>query len=286
MEELARQTTVFRDRLLPMATIAPTRDDDHAREARASARAASESFWACVARLPSTRRGARRLAERWEGAAAMAYWHRREVFRDAEELGFSLIAHLIHRGCSRGQWLEFTDACDHATAVLDRQMRSSGEHQAVLRAAQRFTAHRAEGEDVALRAAADAFADARPPQPGDADTRKSLHQRGPFADQTELRWRMGCDATSLGFQNALAGDASSREADRRYLPWLEQTLDALHDPMTTTELDAIAAQWRTRRAEFLDNPTWADVIIVEALPRKPTTRWWRLWHGNEPPLPG
>jgi hypothetical protein len=96
---------------------------------------------------------------------------------------------------------------------------------------------------------------------------------------------MGCDATSLGFQNALAGNASSREAQRRYLPWLEQTVAELHQPMTTTELDAIAGQWRTRRAEFLDNHTWADVIIVEPLQRKPTTRWWRLWHGNQPPLP-
>jgi hypothetical protein len=147
-----------------MADIPATRDDALAGQTRESARAASASFWACVARLPRTQRRARLLAERWEHAAAMAYWHRCEVFRAAEELGFGLIDQLTQQPCSRGQWLEFTDACDHATAVLDRQMRSSGEHQAVLRAAQKFTATRTQlGEQAALRAAAEvAFPDGNP----------------------------------------------------------------------------------------------------------------------------
>jgi hypothetical protein len=96
---------------------------------------------------------------------------------------------------------------------------------------------------------------------------------------------MSNDATNLRLENILAGDASSRESERRYMPWLEQTLDALNQPMTTTELEAIAAQWRTRRGEFLTNSERADVIIVEPLPRKPTTWWWRLWHDDEPPPP-
>jgi hypothetical protein len=225
------------------------------------------------------------LAQRWEDAAAMAYWHRREAFRSAEELGFDLIGQLPRQRCSRGQWLEFADACDHATAV-DRRLRSGGEFQAIARAAQRYTSTRAQlGEQAALRAAHAAFTDPNSPAPGHLDTPKPLHKRGPFADQVELRLRMSTDATTLRLHNTLAGNASTREAQRRYLPWLQQTLEALNQPMTVTELDAVAAQWRTRRAEFLDDHTFADVIIVEPLPRKSTTRWWRFWAGDQPPLP-
>jgi hypothetical protein len=105
LEELAARTSLFRDRLLPMATIPPARDDQLARETRAAARSASQSFWARVQRLPRTHRRAHSLATHWEHAATMAYWHRREVFRRAEELGFGLITRLATKNFVRAQFL-------------------------------------------------------------------------------------------------------------------------------------------------------------------------------------
>jgi hypothetical protein len=240
----------------------------------------------CVSRLRGIRhRRARKLAIGWEHAAAMAYWHRREEFRGAEEQGFALLTRLPTHRWSRRHWREFTDTLAHASALLDRNLRTSGAHDALLRAARTDTAGRVD-DHTALRAAAHAFAERDSPPP----TRTQPHRpnrRGPLADQCELRWRISTDALTLRFGTVLGGGPTRREASRRYLPWLTETLEALNHPMATTELQSVATQWRERRGEFFPDSDWADVIIIEPLARRPTTWWWRLWRGDEPrpPIP-
>jgi hypothetical protein len=66
---------------------------------------------------------------------------------------------------------------------------------------------------------------------------------------------------------SILGDSSGR-AMRRYDPWLVETLTTLQNPMTTTELQELVAEWRRRIQPFsFLNPEMADVVIVEPLDR-------------------
>jgi hypothetical protein len=262
--------------------------------ARRAAQAAVEVFSGHVARLPRTRgrRRTRKLAALWENAAAMAHFHHRAVFADAEQLGFALLTQVLERGVPRGQrWQAFRDAATHAEQQLGRELYASGEMAAVLRAAKAVTANQASGNDIALAAAVQAFHDADADEPAPPATRPrsrrrvDRHDRGPIADQTELRYRMRVDLQEVHLEAALASTATSREARRRYQPWLEQTLQQLTASLPVADLELVAAEWRQRRGPDRPNPSWADVIIVEPIPRKPATRRWRRRHGDEPPPP-
>ncbi|NKS71619.1 hypothetical protein GS531_00055 [Rhodococcus hoagii] len=107
--------------------------------------------------------------------------------------------------------------------------------------------------------------------------------RSPIADQAELRWRMQCEATTIRVSNTFTSStASTRQAARHLLPWLDKTVRSLATPMSTPDVVEIAAQWREARAPYTQDPDWADLIIVDPIPRQPPTLWWRLVHGDEP----
>ncbi len=50
------------------------------------------------------------------------------------------------------------------------------------------------------------------------------------------------------------------------------------------ELEEIAEQWRERRSRYFDNQP-SEFIVVELLPRRPSTWWWRRWRPTDEPLP-
>lgn len=299
--ELVAAAAAFRAALLRVAEEPwPTVDV----QARQSARPASEAFWDAVSSLPLAvgKSRTRKLAILWENAAAMALWHHRDVYADAELLGFTLLKQLPEMGVPRGRrWLEFRDAERHAQHLIDRELSSTGERAAVMRAAEAFTAHHAAGREAALAAALAAAA----ADPADTDTdtdadrlhsdkktwsarrrrRVGPRDRGPIADQAELRWRMRADLSNLRLEGALIGGSIEREAGRRFEPWLADTLHRLDETLPVTELQRIAEEWRQRRRPYRDDPQWAEVIIVDPIVRQPVTRRWRWRHGDEPPPP-
>ncbi len=83
----------------------------------------------------------------------------------------------------------------------------------------------------------------------------------------------------------MSGGQRARDARAHLLPRLERTLATLDTPHTVAALEEIAAQWRQRRAVYRDNHDWADVIIVDPIPRRRASWWWRLVHYDEPPPP-
>lgn len=268
--------------------------------ARRDAQAVSKEFWRCVNGVPrgAGRRRVRRLAVEWENAAAMTLWHHRAVYARAERLGFALLTQLPEAGAPKGaQWLEFRDAHRHATELLDREMCSNGDLASIMRAANAFNAHQKAGDDAALAAAVAAAndPDANDPDANDPDvvesprpTRRRRYQskdRGPIADQAELRWRISRDLATLHMEEVFGGGADIREAGRLYRPWLEDILTRLEQPLPVSQLELIAAQWRERRDPFRDDPQQADVLIVEPIARQPVTRRWRRRHGDEPTPP-
>lgn len=261
--------------------------------ARRAAQVAVEVFFDHAARLPRARgrRRVRKLVAEWENAAAMTHFHHRAVFATAEQMGFALLTRLPEHGVPDGaRWREFRDAHAHAEQQIMRELDASGEMAAMLRAAKAVTANQEAGNDVALAAAVQAFGD-HPDEPTiPAPTtrtrrRDGRRDRGPIADQVELRYRMQADHMDITLEGVLASTATCREAARRYQPWLDQTLEQLAAPLPVTELERIAGEWRHRRGPYQSDPSWADVIIVESLPRRPATRRWRLLHGDEPPPP-
>lgn len=294
--ELVASAEEFRAALLRVAEEPwPTMDV----EARRAARPPSRMFWNRVSGLPRAvgKRRIRKLAVLWENAAAMTHWHHRRMFADAEQLGFTLLTQLPELGLPRGhQWLEFRDAHKHAEHLIDRELHSSGEHAAVMRAATAFNAHHEAGSEAALAAAVAAAAagpdpdaekrdlDKKPPS-ARRRRRPGPRDRGPVADQAELRWRIRGDLSALRLEAALISGPMEREAGRRFEPWLTDTLRRLDTPLPVSELQQIADEWRERRHPYHEDPQWADVLIVEPIPRQPATRRWRWRHGDEPPPP-
>ncbi|HTK63029.1 MAG TPA: hypothetical protein VL595_11655 [Pseudonocardia sp.] len=295
--ELVAAAQAFRAALLRVAEEAwPTMDV----QAREAAQAASRMFWDAVSGLPAavgTRR-TRKLAILWENAAAMTLWHHRSVYADAEQLGFTLLTQLPEMGVPRGRrWLEFRDANKHAEHLIDRELRSTGQRGAVMRAAEAFNSRREAGSEAAL-AAAVAAAAADPPVtdtdkthphkttwPARRRRRTGPRDRGPIADQAELRWRIRADLSNLRLEGALIGGPIEREAGRKFEPWLTDTLISLDEPLPVSELQQIADEWRQRRHPYRHDPEWADIIIVDPIPRQPVTRRWRRRHGDEPTPP-
>jgi hypothetical protein len=230
----------------------------------------------------------------------MALWHHRDVYAEAEQLGYTLLTQLPEMGVPRGRrWLEFRDADKHAAHLIERELHSSGQHAAVMRAAEAFNARHEAGTEAALAAAVAAAA----ADPATADTATDKAQsgtktwparrgrrigprdRGSIADQAELRWRIGGDLSNLRLEGALIGGPIERHAGRRFEPWLTDALTRLEAPLPVTELQQIADEWRERRHPYRHDPEWADIIIVDPIPRQTATRRWRWRHGDEPPPP-
>jgi len=102
-------------------------------------------------------------------------------------------------------------------------------------------------------------------------------------DQADLRWLLSQDWQWLMIQAAMLATARSAGADRHYLPWLSDALKRLRS-LPVAELEKIAEQWRERRSRYFDNQP-PEFILVELLPRRPSTWWWRRWHRADEPLP-
>jgi hypothetical protein len=276
--ELARAAGHLRNRLLPMLDVPVTREDQYAADTRAAARAAAQEFWSAV---PLLDRRARRLAQYWENAAAMAYWHRKDEYRAAEELGARLLADLPARGCRGTAVHDLQDACDEAQELYERN--HPGELDALLKLAGLLDTVSKNQTDLATTTRVNSADSPNEPHdtppPADGATggrrrrlrrspdRAGRRARSPFVDQAELIRRMEQERTSLRLES-LIGDSSGR-AMRQYDPWLVGTLTTLQNPMTTTELEELVAEWRRRRQPFsFLNPEMADVVIVEPLDRR------------------
>jgi hypothetical protein len=55
--------------------------------------------------------------------------------------------------------------------------------------------------------------------------------------------------------------------------------------LTEDDPELIGNTRDTRRRRDIPPTPSLEVWIIQPLPRKPTPRWWRLWHGNEPHSP-
>ena len=163
-------------------------------------------------------------------AAVMRYRYGHEVFARAEDLGADMLAQLAtHRRPSLPALTELCDVCTHAR-TLDHHQRPEMFGAIARRATRR------------LRTA-----------PGDsagADNDRATG-RSCIVDQAELRWRIRRDLTSLVFENVLAGDGISREAERHLVPWLKLACETLDSPMSIDGLEDVAAQWRERRRPYM-----------------------------------
>lgn len=260
VSELITSAQSLRAELLRVAAEASPLCDIPARRA---AQAAAKIFWDCAARLPCTRgrRRTRKLVRLWENAAAMTHFHHRAVFADAELLGFELLTGLLEHGVPRGQrWQKLRDADTHAGQLIGRELTASGEMAAILRAAHAASANQESGNDIALAAAVKAFAEPGPEEPLASEApsrprrRGDPRDRGPIADQAELAYRMRVELEEIRLETILASTAATREAGRRYTPWLEQALQRLTAPLPVAELELIATDWRHRRDPYRPKP--------------------------------
>ncbi|BDB63514.1 hypothetical protein [Rhodococcus sp. RDE2] len=105
--------------------------------------------------------------------------------------------------------------------------------------------------------------------------------RSPVADQAEVAWRMKCDRTTI-LASQIIGSSATNVAIRQYIPWLDETLEAMSTPMSTPDVVRLAEQWRERRRPYTSNPDWADLIITDPIPRRPASLWWRVTRGDRP----
>lgn len=139
---------------------------------------------------------------------------------------------------------------------------------------------------------------AGPPQPsngpnpgatGPAD-RAPPRGRSPIGDQTELRWRIGCEIALIRTEYCYGLSAVCwRRAATELLPWLEHTHARLDTSRPVPELDHLVQDWRSRRVECLpaghDYHDWAELILVDHVARPDPSPWWRLRNGDQPPPP-
>lgn len=203
-------------------------------------------------------RRVRRLAEDWQHAVLMSGYWGAAGFARAEALGAELLAGLPEQGCPRRAWHAFCTA---------------------YRAAYRGAADSGPGPAPAGSTTEAAGAD-RPERRG----------RSPLGDQVELRWRIGSEIALIRTEYSYGpAGVRWRRAATELLPWLEHTHDRLAAQRPLPELEHLAQAWRARRGECLPpgygNNDWADLILVEHVPRRNAGLWWRLRHGHQPPPP-
>ena len=220
----------------------------------------------------------RRLVMVWLHIAGDRYFYWMDEFVEAEERAWSLLEQLPTRGCSGAALRDVRDLAHHARDVWD--VAHQGEIAALTRVAGAFNELRKTDADQmgAPRTEAREFqhpdtGDERPSRTGRAPrTRPQQAERSPLVDQAELRRRIAGDASSIRIGATLSGGWPWRRATRFVLPWLEQTLHTLEQPLTAPALEILAAEWRQRRSVHCDvftNPDWADVVIADPATRPP-----------------
>ncbi|MDZ7917364.1 MAG: hypothetical protein U5O16_36985 [Rhodococcus sp. (in: high G+C Gram-positive bacteria)] len=83
-------------------------------------------------------------------------------------------------------------------------------------------------------------------------------------DQKGLRDRIADDHTRLKYLDVEVRDtATMLRAHHHYFPWIARTLTYLSEPRTRAELEHIARQWRSERANYLDT-TPPIAITIDA----------------------
>lgn len=210
-------------------------------------------------------RRVRRVAGYWYDAAGAALWYRLAAFDDAEQAAYQAL-----QRAARGEWTR-RDMLVLRGKIQDAQVeddyQNQDRNQAVLQLAKNYNA--------ALKG-----------KPYQEPATVAPQSPAPLTikDQVDLRWLLSQDWQRLMLQATMLATARSASADRHYLPWLSDAFKRLSSTLPVAALEEIAEQWRERRSRYFDNQP-SEFILVELLPRRPSTWWWRRWHHADEPLP-
>ncbi|WP_347875790.1 hypothetical protein [Rhodococcus sp. (in: high G+C Gram-positive bacteria)] len=93
-------------------------------------------------------------------------------------------------------------------------------------------------------------------------TTTPVHGALAVVDQNGLRDRIADDHTRLKYQDVEVRDtATMLRAHHHYFPWIARTLTYLSEPRPRAELEHIARQWRSERANYLDTTPPITITI-------------------------
>jgi len=267
IEPLLRCAQELREAFERVKLAAHSGDSEGWSACRFAAQPIAGRFNGLVRGLPWWReRKLRRVAGYWYDAAGGALWYRLAAFDDAEQAAYQALQRVATGEWTRRDMLVLRGKIQDAQVEDDYQNRDL--NQAVLQLAKGYNAAR-KGKPYQEPAVV------APKSPAPLTIK----------DQADLRWLLSQDWQWLMIQAAaVLATARSASADRHYLPWLSDAFKRLSSTLPAAELEEIAEQWRERRSRYFDNQP-PEFILVELLPRRPSTWWWRRWHHADEPLP-
>jgi len=266
IEPLLRCAQELREAFERVKLAAHSGDSEAWSACRISAQPISGRFNGLVRGLPWWReRRVRRVAGCWYDAAVAALWYRLAAFDDAEQAAYQALQRAACGEWTRRDMLVLRGKIQDAQVEDDYQNRDL--NQAVLQLAKGYNAA-VTGKPYEEPAA---VAPRSPPPLT-------------IKDQVDLRWLLSQDWQWLMIQATMLATARSASAGRHYLPWLSGAFKRLSSTLPVAELEEIAEQWRERRSRYFDNQP-PEFILVELMPRRPSTWWWRRWHHADEPLP-
>ncbi|MCD2108146.1 hypothetical protein O4214_25115 [Rhodococcus erythropolis] len=104
-------------------------------------------------------------------------------------------------------------------------------------------------------------------------TTTAVHGALAVVDQKGLRDRIADDHTRLKYQDVEVRDtATMLRAHHHYFPWIAHTLTYLSEPRSHAELEHIARQWRSERANYLDTAPPITIAAPQAIAGSSTPR--------------
>ena len=262
-EPLLRCAEDLREAFDRVKLAAHSGDVDAWAASRIAAQPVAGRFNDLLRELPRWRqRKLRQVAGHWYDAAVSALWYRLAAFDDVEQAAYQALQRVARGECTRRDMLTLRAAIQDARVEDEYQNRDVS--KALLEVAKGYNAAR-KGKRYEAPVA----------QPEAPLTLK---------DQVDLRWMLSQDWQRLTVQAVALPTDRSASADRHYLPWLSDALERLGPIMEVKQLEEIAGQWRERRGRYFDDQP-AEFLLVELLPRRPSTWWWRRWHHPDEPLP-
>ena len=263
VEPLLRCAQELREAFVRVKLAAHSGDGDEWSVARVAAQPVADRFNDLLRELPRWRqRTLRWVAGHWFRVAAFALWYRLAAFDDVEQSAFWAL-----QRAARGEWTR-RDMLTLRAAIEDARVEDDYQNRDVRKALLEV----AKGYDAARKGKR---YEAPAPQ---------LEEPLTLRDQVDLRWLLSQDWQRLKMPAVASPTDRSASAGRHYLPWLSDALERLGPIVEVTELEEIAGQWRERRSRYFDDQP-AEFIVVELLPRRPSTWWWRRWHDPDEPLP-